>query len=458
MLAISIYALLGSIIASAEAFRFARRGSIDALTFFNFFYFLFFVFAPINVILFGEVAVRQKHAYHTFGSGDEITALCLLLCYVLFLMGYLARPAVGTGSSPLKMRPGETYSLRQAARIAVVFFAIGAIAISYHVAQVGGLLEVIREAANIRSGELGFESRYVFLRQFNAFLSCAFVLYLTVYLGKKTAGTRVTVADKAALMVTGIAFIYYALSTAGRREFLYPVLLYVLVSLSAGRRFGWKTLTAVVLLFILGLAWIPLAMSALLGIDAVMSYEVLEIAYLNTVQGIADTYIHFVGMQHADLWQFGFLSDIVELPLQLVPSRLLDFDRGRGMFGETSRFFLGEDLAANLSGEEPPGLHGYLLVNFGYFGMFLLFFVWGVAYRWLHNMFRPTERADALAWLIYWWVFCGFLVLFREGVLALVVKQHASWWLAIVLLMLTRRRPIRLGASRVPGRSATPQG
>ena len=125
------------------------------------------------------------------------------------------------------------------------------------------------------------------------------------------------------------------------------------------------------------------------------------------------------------------------------------------MFGETSRFLLGEELTENLSGEEPPGFHGYLLVNFGYFGMFLLFFLLGVAYRLLHNIFKPAVRTDAIAWLIYWWVFFGFLVLFREGVLALALKQHLSWWLAMGLLILTRRRQVELKGAGVQIRSAT---
>jgi len=446
MLTISIYALLGLTIASIEVFRFSRQRRIDAVTFFNLYYFLFFVFAPINVILFGEAVVRQKYAYYAFGHGDEVTALCLLLAYLLFVLGFSVNPSLGKWSA-LKTRAVETYSVRHAARIAVVFFVIGSLAMAYNVAQVGGLLEVIRQAPNIRSGEFMFESRFVFIRQFLSFLSCAFILFLAVYLGKKINHARVTAADRAALFVMAIAFFYYALAAAGRREFIYPVLLYYLVSASAGHRIGLKGAAVVMLVLLAGLVSTSLAISALLGVDRIAPYadEVLGVAYLNTVQGIADSFIHFVGMQHAPLWEFGFLTDLVELPLQLVPSRLFEFDRGRGMFGETTRFLLGEGLADDLSGEEAPGLHGYLLVNFGYPGMFLLFFFLGAAYRWLHNVFEPAERTDAVGWLFYWWVFFGFLVLFREGVIALVIKQHASWWLAIGLLMLTGRR---LGGTR----------
>lgn len=426
------------------------------MTFFNFYYFVFFAFVPINVILFGEAVVRQKYAYQAFGYGDEYTALCLLFSYVLFLMGYMANPSIGNGFA-LKMQRGETYSLEKAARIAFAFFLIGLIAMSYNVVQVGGLLEVVREAPNIRSGEFDFESRFVFIRQFLAFLSSAFILFLAVCLGKKISQSRVTALDKAAMVLMGLLFLYYVLGSAGRREFIYPVILYYLVSSSSGRSFGLKATLLVIFVLIVGNATASLAMSGFIGLDEIIRYkdEVFEIAYLNTVQGLADSFIHFAGMQHADLWQFGFLTDIAELPLQLIPSKVFGFDRGRGMFGETSQFLLGEGLADNLSGEEPTGFHGYLLVNFGYFGMFVLFFLSGSAYRLLHNVFRPAERKDTIAWLIYWWIFVGFLALFREGVLALALKQYASWWFATGLLLFTRQRQARPEAAQAPGRSAS---
>ncbi|MHB8915505.1 MAG: glycosyltransferase, partial [Thiobacillus sp.] len=165
----------------------------------------------------------------------------------------------------------------------------------------------------------------------------------------------------------------------------------------------------------------------------------LKDVYLDTVQGTADSFMHFVGMQHAKLWQFGFLADIREIPLQFVPSSLFGFERDRGIVGKTSEFFLGHPLAQGLSGEEPPGLHGYLLVNFGYFGMFLLFFLLGLAYKLLDNAFRPKWRNDAVAWLIYWWIFFMFLEFFREGAIILELKARASWWLAIGLLIYSNR-------------------
>jgi hypothetical protein len=453
MLTISIYVLLGLAIALVEGVRFYRRRSIDALTFFGFYYFLLFVLAPINVLIYGDSVVRQKHAYHTFGPGDEVTALCILTCYALFLIGYQLNPEIGRQRMRLSGE-GNCYSVKTAARISVVYFVIGAAAMSYNVVEVGGFLDVVRQAPFIRSGVFAFEGKFVFIRQFIAFLSAAFLLYLAVCLRKTVSNQGVTAGDKAIMVVMGIALFYYALGTGGRREFLYPVLLYFLLASAIGRRVGVRIVVVAVL--IVAAAASSLAVTGLLALDEMFRYqeEILDLVYLNTVQGIADSYIHFVGMQRADLWQFGFMRDIVELPLQMLPSRVFEIDRGRGVFGETSQFFRGEQLADNLSGEEPPGLHGYLLVNFGYVGLFVMFCLLGVAYRWLHNVFKPANSKDAIAWLIYWWVFFGFFVVFREGVVALAIKQHASWWLAIILLMLSRRRASGLGSPAIAGQSA----
>ena len=95
------------------------------------------------------------------------------------------------------------------------------------------------------------------------------------------------------------------------------------------------------------------------------------------------------------------------------------------------------------SGEETLGLHGYLLVNFGYVGMFTLFFVLGLFYNGPENCFKPTESKDAVGWLVYWWVILAFFVYFRDGVLILVIKQQLTWWVTIALLAHFRQSEAR---------------
>jgi hypothetical protein len=169
-------------------------------------------------------------------------------------------------------------------------------------------------------------------------------------------------------------------------------------------------------------------------------WALLQIAYDNATQGLAESFIHFVGAQKASLWQFGFLTDIVNLPRDFFPSQLLGFERSRHMYGEVSEYFLGHELEEGLSGEVTLGLHGYLLVNFGYVGMFALFFFLGLFYKWIHVRFKPAAPTDAVGWLVYWWLVLAFFVYFRDGVLILVIKQQLTWWVTIALLVYYRAK------------------
>ena len=447
----TLYILLGLAIVSTEVFRFSRYRHFDALTLFNGAYFLFFVFVPLNVITLGEVAVRQKYVYQQFGYGDETTAMALLGGYLLFIIGYIVKkstiresPSRNRGSVGLgKGEACSAYLYKTATHISITFLLIGLIGLSYHTALMGGVVEVIKNAPYVRSGEFGLEGKWLFLRQLSVFVSTALILFWAVYDTK----SKVSLVDTGLMLIMITVFVFYALSTHGRREFWYLVILCSLVSYMAGNSLKFRQLVLFVFGFVLWFvpltlnsfeAFSPVKNSATLLVADPIAISYFKYVYLNTVQGLGDTFMHFVGMQHATLWQFGFLADIAEIPLEFVPSSLFGFERDRGFFGDTSEFFLGHPLAPGLSGEEPPGLHGYLLVNFGYTGMFLLFFLLGLIYKVLDNVLRPTRRNDAVAWLVYWWVFFLFLELFREGALILVLKPRASWWLAIGLLIYAR--------------------
>ena len=442
-----LYLLLGLAIVSAEAVRFSRFRSVDALTFFSGAYFLLFVFVPLNVIAFGEAAVRQKYVYEQFGYGDETTAIALLACYLLFIVGYTVKKSTVTEFAARSFHSFESdkdgacsaYLNKTATQISITFLLIGFIGLWYHTALIGGLVEVVKNAPYVRSGEFGLEGKWLFLRQLSIFVSTALMLYWAVYDSKK----KVSIIDTSLMLFMIIVFVFYALSTYGRREFWYLVILCSLVSFMAGTGFKYRQLVLVIFGFVLW--FVPLTVTSfdafapqtnVANVAIVNSY--FKYVYLNTIQGLGDTFMHFVGMQHANLWQFGFLADIAEIPLEFVPSSFFGFERGRGFFGDTSEFFLGHPLAQGLSGEEPPGLHGYLLVNFGYIGMFLLFFLLGLIYKVLDNLLRPARSNDAVAWLIYLWMVFLFLDFFREGALILVLKPRASWWLAIGLLIYTK--------------------
>lgn len=442
-----IYTFLGLLIASLEVRRRLNGQPVDALTAFNFYYFALFVFVPINVIFLGADVVRQRYAFEAFGPGDISTALSLLFSYVLFCLGYWLKSRKNQAVAPGR---GNCFSLRDSAHVAKIIFFLGVLLAAVYAAQIGGIFEAISRANEVRSGEFVIESKYIGYRHLSQFSADAFVLFAVVVLGKKARKIGLTTEDKTFLLCALVFFVYYGLSTAGRRQFINPVILCYLVYSSLGGRLKKATAVVVVLiLLIAGLgsmigSFVPLDNeSALLDVAGTGGSNwrvVSQIAYDNATQGLADSYIHFVGAQKAALWQFGFLSDITELPQDFFPSQLLGFERTVGMYDGVTEYFLGHQLVEGLSGQETLGLHGYLLVNFGYVGMFALFFGLGLFYKWVHVRFTPADPKDAVGWLIYWWFVLAFFVYFREGVMIFVLKTQLTWWLTTGLLMYYRSK------------------
>lgn len=430
------YLLLGTLIIAVEVRRMKAKQPFNALTLLNGAYFLFFVFVPLNVLVLGADAVRQKYVYQTWSHGDIWTALALSLTYAVFVLGYYRRGQIGAAvGSTLGQQP----STRVAYGLSKLYFLVGLAAMAYHVSLMGGVVETLQFAPGSRTGEFQLEGRALFVRQFSAFLATAFMLAWAVYIDMETRGREPATFRHAALVLLGLVFIYYALSTYGRREFLYPLIICLIVWALAGQRRLWGALGWLILLGMLWFAfysfYIPAQTAVAQTAVAQTAAEFLRDAYFRTIQGLGDSFMHFVAAEHATLWQFGFLRDLWEIPAQLLPSQVLGFDRPRGMFGETSAFILGRPLEQGLSGEEPLGLHGYLLVNFSYPGMFLLFYLMGIGYRALDAVLRPAKGGSALNWLMFMWATVGALEFFREGVLILVLKPRFSWWLAIGILL-----------------------
>jgi len=176
-----------------------------------------------------------------------------------------------------------------------------------------------------------------------------------VLAGKKANKIKIAFTNQAMLFFTFVFFTYYALSTGGRRPLIYPVIICYLVISSLGRG-GIKVSAA-----LLGMVFIVAGLGTMIkSIDPGDNWwTVFVMAYNTASQGLGDSYIHFVAAQNADLWQFGFLTDIANLPRDFLPSQLFGFERSRNMLGETSEFILGHPLDEGVSGEEPLGLHGY---------------------------------------------------------------------------------------------------
>lgn len=153
----SCYLTLGILITAVEVQRMRISQPLNALTLFNGAYFLFFVFVPLNVLVLGEAAVRQKYAYQTWSHGDIGTALALMLSYVVFVLGYYRRGmdggAVGGGV--------DHEAIRVASWLAGLYFLVGVIALVYHISLVGGVVETLQFAPRVRTGEFQLEGEPV---------------------------------------------------------------------------------------------------------------------------------------------------------------------------------------------------------------------------------------------------------------------------------------------------------
>ena len=400
------------------------------------------------MLTFGGAVVRQKYAYQTWSHGDVWTAIALMLSYAAFVLGYFRKQNIKkfVDDSGGLRAAGRENTIYLALWLVGCFFAIGAFSLGYHINLVGGITEPLKVAPSVRTGEFHLEGSFLFVRQFASFLGTAFVLSWAIYIDATEADCKLRGGGWFLLILLGVSFVYYALTTYGRREFLYPIFICFMVWLLAGRYRKWGGLTWLLLLYGLWFSlysiWIP---SYVQPSYVQPSYvqpvtEFLWNAYLVTSQGLADSFMHFVAAQHATLWQFGFLSDLWEIPAQFLPSQVLGFERSRGMFGRTSEFILGRPLEQGLSGEEPLGLHGYLLVNFSYVGMFVIFYLMGIGYRFVDTLLRPDRGGFALSWLMFFWATTGALEFLREGVLILILKPRLSWWLAMGILICFSRR------------------
>jgi hypothetical protein len=456
-MALLVYILLGILIIVLELGRRRSGQSLDAMTAFNCYYFVLFVFVPINVLWLGVDVVRQQYAYETFGPGNAWTASSLFLCYVLFCLGYRVKSAKGAQV----IAPGRevSFSLRDSAHVAKIIFLFGVFLIAVYVVQIGGISEVLSKAGEVRSGEYVVESKYIGYRHLMQFSADAFVLFVAVVLGKRIGNIKITTGDKVFLSCASLFCVYYALSTGGRRPLIYPILLCYLVYASLGGRLKKTAVVVLALVFIiagLGSLLGPIVLSGnasavfdVVNLNSADWRGLAEYTYDVATQGLADSYVHFLAAQKASLWQFGFLTDIVNLPGDFFPTQIFGFERNQEYAEEVDKFMLGYRNPDMESYEETLGLHGYLLVNFGYAGMFTLFFILGLIYKWLHLRLKPANPKDAVSWLIYWWFVLAFFVYFREGLLIFVLKEQLTWWITIALLLHYRAKRARTPSVRI---------
>ena len=167
----------------------------------------------------------------------------------LFCLGHRVKSAKSTQV----VAPGrdKSFSLRDSAYVAKIIFLFGVFLMAVYVVQIGGITDVLSKASEVRSGEFVTESKYIGYRHLMQFSSDAFVLFVAVCLGKRIGKTKITTGDKVFLFCASLFFVYYALSTGGRRPLIYPILLCFLIYASLGGRLKKTAVAAFALVFII---------------------------------------------------------------------------------------------------------------------------------------------------------------------------------------------------------------
>jgi len=440
---IAIY-LVASLAVLAVEFLRTKRATVDVLTLINLLYFLMFCFVPLNINILGEDTFRQRVALSAFGPGDEFHAAVILVSYLLIVVGYFfsARGGILNGKLSLDFGPKSVRA------VSIVLLILGLVGFAVRLAEVGSISDTLIYSAVIRVGDITIDSKFAFTWIFlGAPLAGLMLLWASQYDSRLNAAheSRAGIGSKTILVLYALLAVLCYVTASGRRDFLIVPLLMLFVHANIRSRLPARWL---VLLGLFGFVLLSYAGPLMFGLaygdfDRTFGGDwlsPLKVAYQVTVQILGDGYIHWVGMSTVPVGKMGFFEDLANLPLKLLPSRLLGFERSRDILGDASTLFNGIDLRAFAApGEdEPPGFFGYFYVNLGLTGVVAGALMFGLVAGLINRLLSPSDHRKAVAWLMYWWVafaWCSFL---RDGYLEFLLKERFTWWIALCLLLMHR--------------------
>src|SRR5882672_6834748 len=438
---IAIYLVTSLAVLAVEFLR-TKRATVDVLTLINLLYFLMFCFVPLNINILGEDAFRQRNALAAFGPGDEFHAAVILVSYLLIVAGYLfsARGGILNGKLSLDFGPGSVRA------VSIVLLILGLVGFGVRWAEVGSIFDTLTYSAVIRAGDITIDSKFAFTWIFlGAPLAGLMLLWASRYDTELNATQEGRRGSKTIFALYAVVAVLCYVAASGRRDLLIVPLLMLFVHANVRRRLPARWLVLLGLFGFVLLSYAPPLMFGLAYGDFDRTFggdwlSPLKVAYQVTVQILGDGYIHWVGMSTVPVGKMGFFEDLANLPLKLLPSRLLGFERSRDLMGDTSTLFNGIDLRAFAApgDDEPPGFFGYFYVNLGLTGVVAGALMFGLVAGLINRLLSPSDHRRAVAWLIYWWVALAWCSFLRDGYLEFLVKERFTWWIALGLLLMYR--------------------
>lgn len=421
-----IYAALAAVIFTIETTR-SRAAPYDALFFFNISYLIYFVVAPLHVLIGGESYTRQDWTFDQFGPGGLGAAAWLFASYVLVLLGYKSVPKFRPPFAAWRVAPS---AWRWAGFSCV---ALGFAGFLFYSASVGGVGVAVSESSFIRAGVYQVSGPFLFAEHLVPTATVGISLLLVARLDSHEKGGvgKLELAFWWLAICSTVLFVGFVVS--GRRTILIPLLIFfALWSNRAGR---WHVRTGLVvgivgmlvlsLWDVVGLGLPNLRFAGYLA-ERVHSFRTI---YTLAWQPITDDYMHWVGIynQHPPLWAF---RDWFVWPGYLVPHAILPV-KLPSLLGDATVLLTGKTLAETAG--EPPGFAGYFYMSAGVPGLVIGSILFGILLRIAHLAFLPRGRS-AKGWLIYVTILFGITYFVRHGMLKFVLLDRFHWWLGLGIL------------------------
>ncbi len=443
------YGSLGLVIFALELIR-KRVVIYDYLLLFNVSFLLYFVAAPIHLLLGGEQfsafpPLINIHFLHADSASRAFQALTIWVAWLCVILGYLVGFRL-PGRLIVRIRPSGSMSLPV---MGLLMALVGAAALVGYGSQYGDIWYAIKAGAIIRAGAVSSGSEVLFLKKFILLPQIGFLILIVSYL---TLGSR-----RLRTLMIFLAAVLLPLCVAGlladgsrRGWIIFALSVFLLVANQRGKHFAapllFMILAAGIWLVVGDLVAISLAGDQggiVTGISAMMAKggETLPVLYAALWKDFSLPFTEAVVIIDRFSETPRAFADILLTIPEMIPERILAVPLPERLADHST--FLITGIPTPLIAEVPPGFIGF----FWYSGYLPGVIVGGLFYGALGGaaarVLRPEATLDSgIRMLLF--VLVGFLWAYfvRVGVPYMIVGAQFHWIIAIVAILAFARLQI----------------
>lgn len=435
----AVFTLLGILLVMHEALR-TRRATFDFLCFFNVSFLIYFVLAPLHLLLGGASFAGLPNIYQDYFEDQQrsralllSSSLIIAAAYALVLLGF--HRLQGTSGARLRIEEFEPRRLAAAIGICGV---VGALALALYSVQFPDWKSAFMKAVLIRSGVEKTEGSLVFLRNLAPLLAATSILVFASWLDR----TREVNSGRLGLLLAlMIAFGMLAVLAQGsRRAWLIYALEFYFVAANYRKRtyIAWGTVLIVVALALIILGdLLALALATGAGrateLDATSMFGDAGVLYAAVWRDFTLPYLESLAVIDRYEAMPRLFLDLPYAFAQLIPERLLPLELPPPLSAETTILITG--IPVSQIAEVPPALIGFFWMS-GYLPGIL---IGSLAYGWLGRVAEgflvDAARRQAAVMVLFTW--CGFAWAYfmREGVPYMLLTERFHWFVAASFLL-----------------------